>query len=190
MWRTVSNSNPESPLPFMRTNDTSFGGVHLVHHEIKSDMRGNFRRIFCRKFFQELGLNCNWPQINTSHTLKRGTLRGLHFQKSPSGEAKLVTCLTGEIYDVVVDIRVGSVSFGQWRVFKLHEQGGNSLYIPQGFAHGFQSLTDDCRVSYMMSSDYDSALSSGIRYNDPKLSIPWPLQVTCISSIDENWPLM
>ena len=168
----------------MKIVDAEFGGVHEVLMEQNTDDRGFFSRLFCRDSFVAAGLNADWPQINVSMTLKRGTLRGLHFQKKPSEEIKLVTCLAGVIFDVVVDVRPESSTFGQWRSFELSEKRSLALYVPAGFAHGFQCLSDDCRVVYLMSRDFQPTLSGGIRYDDAALCIDWPLPVGSISAKD------
>ena len=168
----------------MKIVDAEFGGVHEVFMEPNTDERGFFSRLFCRNSFVAAGLNGDWPQINVSMTLKRGALRGLHFQQKPSEEIKLVTCLTGAVFDVVVDVRPESSTFGHWRAFELSEKRSLALYVPAGFAHGFQCLSDDCRLVYLMSRDFEPALSSGIRYNDEALGVTWPLPVSCISAKD------
>jgi len=168
--------------------DAEFGGVHEVLMELNTDERGFFSRLFCRNSFIAAGLNGDWPQINVSMTLKRGTLRGLHFQKKPAEEIKLVTCLTGTVFDVVVDVRPDSATFGHWRSFELSEKRRLALYVPAGFAHGFQCLSDDCRLVYLMSRDFEPALSGGIRYDDHALGITWPLPVSCISAKDATLP--
>lgn len=173
----------------MKIVDAGFGGVHLVHLQPRHDGRGSFTRSFCRKTFLQAGLEADWPQINLSHTRQRASVRGLHFQASPGEEIKLVTCVTGAVFDVVLDVRPRSATFGQWRAYELSEQNSTSLYIPAGFAHGFQCLTDDCRMSYLMSRDFEPALARGVRHNDPSLAIPWPLPVTCISPKDAVLPL-
>lgn len=174
----------------MKIVDAGFGGVQLVQLDPRQDDRGSFTRSFCRKTFVKAGLNTEWPQINISRTCQRGSVRGLHFQKSPEEEIKLVTCVTGVVFDVVVDVRPRSTTFGQWRSYTLSELNSISLYIPAGFAHGFQCLTDECRMSYLMSCDFDPTLATGVRHNDPSLAISWPLPVTCISPKDAVLPFI
>ncbi|MBU3666397.1 MAG: dTDP-4-dehydrorhamnose 3,5-epimerase [Chthoniobacterales bacterium] len=172
----------------MKIVDVGFGGVHQVFLSPAKDDRGSFSRIFCREMFSEAGLNSDWPQINVSHTLQRGALRGLHFQEHPSDEAKLISCLTGSVFDVVVDVRRSSPLFGKWRSFELSEANGMSLYVPAGFAHGFQCLSDNCRLLYLMSANYEPTLARGVRYDDAELGIIWPLSVSCISPKDSALP--
>lgn len=174
----------------MKIDNANFGGVHLVEITKQKDDRGYFNKVFSQTTFHDAKLNHSWAEINISRTYKKGTLRGLHFQIAPSEEIKLVTCLTGRIYDVVVDIRPQSNQFGQWRCFELSEENGLSIYIPKGFAHGFQALQDNCILSYMISCNYNKDFSRGIGYNDPTLKIDWPLPVTCISFQDKTWPLL
>ena len=174
----------------MRIEDAGFGGVQLIHLEPHNDDRGIFTRLFCQKTFLQAGLNANWPQINGSFTRRRGSVRGLHFQVAPAEEIKLVTCVSGAVFDVVLDVRPQSATFGQWRAYELSEQNSTCIYIPEGFAHGFQCLRDDCRMCYLMSCEFHPELARGVRYNDPSLAIPWPLAVTCISDKDAALPLL
>jgi len=131
-----------------------------------------------------------WPQVNFSHTLQSGAVRGLHFQSAPSAEIKLITCLTGAVFDVLVDVRPSSSTFGKWRAFELSGRNTVGLYVPAGFAHGFQCLSDDCRLVYMMSCNYRAESAKGVHYNDPDLSVSWPLPVSCVSPKDEALPLL
>lgn len=174
----------------MRIEDADFGGVQIIHLEPCIDDRGSFTRLFCQKTFLQAGLNANWPQINCSFTRRRGSVRGLHFQEAPAEEIKLVTCVSGAVFDVVLDVRPQSATFGQWRAYELSEQNSTCLFIPAGFAHGFQCLSDDCRMSYLMSCEFHPTLARGVRYNDPSLAILWPLSVTCISDKDAALPLL
>lgn len=174
----------------MKILDANFGGVYLIRFERKGDERGYFQRLYSRKEFSEIHLNNMWPQINLSKTIRKGTVRGLHFQTKPSEEIKLVTCLNGTVFDVVVDIRPNSKYFGQWRSFEISDENGFSIYIPKGFAHGFQALSDDCILSYLMSCKYNSKMAKGLAYNDPGLNILWPLPVCCISEADKKLPFL
>ena len=128
--------------------------------------------------------------IGRSATSVRGMLRGMHFQKDPSPEIKLVQCVTGVIQDVVVDVRKDSPTFGRWLAYELSERNHRALYIPAGFAHGFQCLSDDCRVSYQMSSAYDASLTGGVRWDDPDLAIEWPLSNPMVSERDSQLPAL
>ena len=174
----------------MTITDVGFCGVRKIQLDPACDQRGSFTRFFCRKTFLDAGLNADWPQVNFSCTLRTGAVRGLHFQSEPAAEVKLITCLTGAVFDVLVDVCPSSRTFGQWRAFELSEENAVALYVPTGIAHGFQCLTDDCRMSYLMSCNFNPTLARGVRYNDPALPIPWPLPVTCISPKDEALPLL
>ena len=174
----------------MNITDVGFAGVRMIQLDPARDERGSFVRFFCRRTFQDAGLNIEWPQTNFSHTFQRGALRGLHFQSEPAAETKLITCLSGVVYDVLVDISPSSSTFGQWRAYELSEESGVALYVPTGIAHGFQCLTNDCRMAYMMSCSYEPALARGVCYNDPGLAIHWPLPVACVSLKDATLPLL
>ncbi len=172
----------------MRIEDVGFGGVRLVHLDPRRDDRGSFTRLFCRTTFMKSGLNMDWPQFNLSHTQDCGAVRGLHFQIPPSEEIKFVTCITGIVFDVVLDVRRDSSTFGQWRSFELSERNNVALYIPTGLAHGFQCLAGDCRMAYLMSCDFNPSAARGVRFNDPALGIPWPLPVSQVSPKDAELP--
>lgn len=152
------------------------------------DDRGWFARSYCEREFRSQGLNTAWPQINLSHTLQRGTLRGLHFQAAPKGETKYVRCVAGAVFDVVVDLRAGSPTYGAWEGFQLSASGGLGVYIPPGCAHGFQCLADDSLLLYQMSEFYDPDLARGVRWDDPILSIDWPVPRPIISERDRRLP--
>lgn len=172
----------------MIITDVGFAGVRKIQLDPARDERGSFVRFFCRQTFQNAGLNLEWPQANFSHTMQRGAVRGLHFQSEPAAETKLITCLSGAVFDVLVDISPFSSTFGQWRAYELSETNALALYVPTGIAHGFQCLTDDCRMAYMMSCDYHAEAARGVHYNDPDISIPWPLPVSCVSNKDDALP--
>ncbi len=163
-------------------------GVYIIKPEFIHDERGYFTRTYCKKEFQKLGLQDSYVQKNTSYNKKRGTVRGMHYQNSPYQEAKIVTCTQGAILDVAVDIREFSSTFGRALSVELTEECGTMLYIPKGFAHGFQTLSDNSKVSYQMSEYYHPESSSGISPLDPKLSIEWPLDIMEISDKDKNLP--
>jgi dTDP-4-dehydrorhamnose 3,5-epimerase len=174
----------------MKLEETALDGLLLIEPTALADTRGYFLRTFCAESFASHSLNTVWPQTNLSHTARRGTLRGLHFQRDPSPEIKLVQCMTGRILDVIVDVRKGSSTYGQWVSFELSEENHRMLYVPGGFAHGFQCLEDDCRVSYMMSEAYVPGLAAGVHWNDPDLGIPWPLPNPLVSQRDAELPLL
>lgn len=174
----------------MKFQETGLEGLILIEPVASADARGYFLRTYCEDSFAARSLNTVWPQTNLSYTARRGTLRGLHFQKDPAPEIKLVQCMTGRILDVIVDLRKGSATYGQWVSFELSEDNHRMLYVPGGFAHGFQCLEDDCRVAYMMSEPYVAGLAAGVRWNDPDLGIPWPLADPFVSERDAELPLL
>jgi dTDP-4-dehydrorhamnose 3,5-epimerase len=171
-------------------HETELSGLVLIEPASAKDSRGYFLRTFCAESFTANSLNTIWSQTNLSYTTRRGTLRGLHFQVDPSPEIKLIQCMTGRIIDVIVDLRKGSTTYGKWVSFELSEENHRMLYVPGGFAHGFQSLEDDCRVSYMMSEPYVHGLAAGVRWNDPDLCISWPIPNPHVSSRDAELPLL
>lgn len=170
--------------------ETELSGLVVIEPVAAADSRGYFLRTFCAESFAANALNTTWPQTNLSFTARRGTLRGLHFQRDPAPEIKLIRCVTGRIFDVIVDLRRESPTCGKWLSFELSENNHTMLYVPGGFAHGFQCLEDDCRVSYMMSESYDPALAAGVRWNDPDLDIAWPIPDPLVSARDAELPLM
>jgi dTDP-4-dehydrorhamnose 3,5-epimerase len=172
----------------MRFIKTDLPGVWLIHLEPVYDNRGFFARTFCVREFAEHGLLMNFVQHNLSYSEVRGTLRGMHYQAAPHGEVKVVNCAKGAIWDVIMDIRPKSPTFGQWRAFELSAENQYQLYIPQGFAHGFETLTDHTEVHYLMSSFYDPSAANGLRHDDPAFAIPWPLPIAAISNKDRTWP--
>jgi dTDP-4-dehydrorhamnose 3,5-epimerase len=171
----------------MRLQETELRGAWLVESVPIWDERGFFSRVFCTREFGERGLETRFEQHSISYSRLRGTLRGLHFQIEPFSEVKIVSCLKGAIWDVIVDLRAGSPTFGQWRAFELTAKNRRQLYIPKGFGHGFQSLVDDVEVSYLISTFYVPEAAAGLRYNDPALAIDWPLCPTAIADKDLSW---
>jgi len=174
----------------MKFLPTKLAGVWLVQLEPVADERGFFARTYCEKTFADQGLNTRWPQCSLTHSLRRGILRGLHYQAEPRPEIKLIRCSAGAIFDVVVDLRAGSATIHQWEAFELTAKNGLQLYVPAGFAHGFQCLKDASEVSYQISEFYRADLARGIRWNDPTLQIPWPVKNPTLSSRDRNLPLI
>jgi dTDP-4-dehydrorhamnose 3,5-epimerase len=154
--------------------ETPLVGAYVIAPEPHRDERGSFARFFCAETFAAHGLVAQFPQSSQSHNHRRGTLRGLHLQRPPKLEAKLVRVVTGAIYDVIVDVRAGSPTYGQWFGIALDAEEALQLYVPPGFAHGFQSLTDGAQVSYQISAPYAPALQDGILWNDGDLAIAWP----------------
>lgn len=171
-------------------NETSIQGVYVIDLEQLQDDRGFFARTFCKQEFEERGLQPVVAQCSLSFNYKKGTLRGIHFQIPPVTEAKLVRCTQGAIYDVIVDLRVGSPTYLSHLATELTAENRRLLYVPEMFAHGFQTLTDDTEVAYQITEFYTPGYARGLRYNDPKLAIDWPLPVTTISNKDTNWPLL
>lgn len=167
--------------------ETRLKGAFLIEPERIEDERGYFSRTWCRKEFESRGLNPRLAQCNISYTRRRGTLRGMHYQEEPYGETKLVRCLRGELYDVIIDLRPGSPTFREWLPATLSGENGTMLYIPEGFAHGFLTLRDDTEVFYQMSEYYRPDSARGVRWDDPAFGIRWPLAVKVISERDKSY---
>lgn len=163
-------------------------GAFLLEPELRMDDRGFFARTFCRREFEEHGLDPEVAQCSLSFNRWRGTLRGMHYQATPGEEAKLVRCMRGAIHDVIVDVRPGSPTLGRHAAVDLSADDRLALYVPPGFAHGFQTLSDDTELYYQMSAFYAPELARGFRYDDPELGIEWPLPVTVISDRDRELP--
>ncbi len=171
-------------------NETSIQGVYIIDLELSKDNRGFFARTFCAQEFEERGLQPAVAQCSLSFNHKKGTLRGIHFQIPPVSEAKLVRCTQGAIYDVIVDLRAGSPTYLSHIGVALTAENRRLLYVPEMFAHGFQTLADNTEVAYQITEFYTPGYSRGLRYDDPKLAIDWPLPVTTISNKDTTWPLL
>ena len=163
-------------------------GLFSVQHKRHGDARGQFARLFCEGGLSELGAPFHVRQINHSRTLGAGSVRGLHYQQGETPEAKLITCLRGEVWDVAVDLRSGSPTFLQWHAERLCAGDGRSLLIPAGFAHGFQVLSDEAELLYLHSADYAPGHEGGLSVHDPRLAIDWPLPVKNLSARDANHP--
>ena len=174
----------------MKFCKTSLAGLWVIDLELREDARGFLARTFCEKEFSERGLNTRWPQCNLTLTKKRGMIRGMHFQAEPKPEIKLIRCSRGAIFDVLVDVRRGSPTFGKWEGFELSAENRRELYAPAGFAHGFQCLTDNCEVFYQMSEFYCPDLARGIRFDDPQVGIKWPVANPTLSERDHTLPLL
>lgn len=170
----------------MKFTKTSLAGAFLIEQERHIDQRGYFSRVFCDQEFKDLGLNSQWLQSSVSFNHLKGTLRGLHYQAAPYEEVKLVRCTRGSIYDVIIDLRENSKTFQQWFGAELSEENGISLYIPEGFAHGFITLQADSEVLYQMDRVYEPAAARGIRWDDSLFDIDWTADVVCISDKDAN----
>jgi dTDP-4-dehydrorhamnose 3,5-epimerase len=163
-------------------------GAYVIEQERHEDFRGHFARIFCEREFAEHGLETRVAQCSVSFNRRKGTLRGMHYQTSPFEEAKLLRCNRGAIYDVIVDLRRGSPTFKKYFAIELDEQHGSMLYIPTGFAHGFQTLADDTEIFYQMSQFYSPDHARGVRWDDPAFDIPWPSHERFILDRDQNYP--
>lgn len=174
----------------MKFIETSLAGAYVIELEPRGDDRGFFARTMCREEFDRMGLDGNFMQQNTSFSALRGTLRGLHFQKLPHGEDKLVRCIRGAIVDIIVDIRKDSPTYMQHQAFELSCRNRRQLYVPKGFAHSFMTLQDNVEVSYLVTSAYAPDSEDGLRYDDEALGIEWPLPVMVISKKDASWPLL
>lgn len=172
----------------MRFQTTTLAGVWLVNLDRHMDERGYLMRTWCAEEFGARGLNTVWPQCNETMTARCGSVRGMHWQQHPHGEVKLVRCARGRVYDVVADVRPESPTFGQWEAFELSSTNLRQIYIPVGFAHGFQTLEDDTVLHYQMGEAYQPGLSAGFRWDDPAVGITWPQSVTSLSRRDAGLP--
>jgi len=171
----------------MRFVATTFSDAWLLEPEPIRDERGYFARTFCVREFEERGLETKFVQHSRSYSAKKGTLRGMHYQTPPHAEVKVVSCVAGGIFDVIVDLRPGSLTYRKWQGFELSAENGRQLYVPAGFAHGFQTLTDGAELNYLISAFYEPGASTGVSYDDPTIAIRWPLPVTVISERDRSW---
>jgi dTDP-4-dehydrorhamnose 3,5-epimerase len=174
----------------MKFSATPLDGLWVVETLPRGDTRGRLTRLSCERSLQTIRPGLHFRQVNLTRTSQRGTVRGMHFQHAPAAEIKLVRCLRGRVFDVAVDLRAGSATFGRWHAVELSDDNDLQLLIPQGFAHGFQTLTDDVELLYQHSADYDPACEDGVRHDDPALAIAWPLPVTVLSERDRSHRLM
>lgn len=172
----------------MKFVETALPGAFIIEPEPITDVRGFFARTFCREEFEHHGLVGDMVQCNISFNAKRATLRGMHYQIDPHAEVKLVRCTMGAIYDVIVDLRPGSVTYKRWIGVKLNAVNRHMLYIPKGFAHGFQTLVDDTEVFYQMSEFYHPECARGALWNDTAFDIKWPIVEIVISDKDRSYP--
>ena len=168
--------------------ETRLKGAFIIELEKREDDRGFFARSWCEKEFADRGLNPRTVQCNISFNKKKGTLRGMHYQVAPSAEAKVVRCTRGAIYDVVIDLRPASPTFKKWFGEELTPENHRMLHVPEGFAHGFQSLQDDSEVFYQMSEFYAPQYARGVRWNDPAFAIQWPIAEPIMLERDRNYP--
>lgn len=174
----------------MLFTETKLKGAFIIDAELKKDNRGGFARAFCAKEFEDRDLKPVVAQCNLSFNYKAGTLRGMHYQVAPACETKLVRCTKGAVYDVIIDLRPDSPTYKEHIGVELTEENRRALYVPEMFAHGYQTLTDDAEVMYQVGEFYTPDCERGVRYNDPVFNIEWQHEVTMISQKDANWPLM
>ena len=174
----------------MRFSDTPIIGAKVIEPDPREDDRGRFMRAWCVQEFADHGVEFLPVQANLGFSRQKGTVRGMHFQEAPALEAKLIRCTRGAIFDVVLDLRAGSPSYGRWYGTELSASNGRMLYLPQLCAHGYQTLEEDTEMYYMTSAFYSPNAARGVRFDDPAFNIEWPLPTTAISNQDQNWPLI
>jgi dTDP-4-dehydrorhamnose 3,5-epimerase len=168
-------------------NETRLPGAYLIEPAYIEDERGFFARTFCQRELEAQGLDSCIAQCNISFNGQAGTVRGMHFQAAPHEEIKVVRCTMGAIYDVIIDLRTESTTFKQWIGLELSAHNRLMLYIPKGFAHGFQTLVDNTEVSYQMGTFYEPEAARGVRWDDPAFKVKWPLPLTLISEKDQSY---
>ena len=173
----------------MRFTETSIGGAWVIEPSPHEDERGRFMRAWCAREFAEHNVNFSPVQANMGFSVQRGTIRGMHYQEAPALEAKLVRCTRGAMFDVVLDLRPGSPTYGQWYGVELTPQNGRMLYVPEHCGHGYQTLEDNTEMFYMTSALYTPGAARGARFDDPAFGIAWPLPASVVSEQDRNWPL-
>lgn len=174
----------------MKIITTPINGLLEIQGDKFDDERGSFKRLFCDRDFSAIRQNLHFCQINLSSTSKSGTVRGMHFQRPPSAEAKLIRCLRGRAFDVAVDIRSGSPTFLHWHGIELTPDANNSVFIPEGFAHGFQALEDNTELLYFHTAPWRKQDEGTLRFNDPRLGVQWPLPAAAVSDKDRNGALV
>ena len=172
----------------MRFEQSPLPGAFVVDLDRKDDERGFFARTFCHDEFSEHGLVADYAQSSVSFNKRKGTLRGMHFQKKPHEEAKVVRCTMGAIYDVIVDLRAGSPTQTRWFGIELSAVNRRAFYVPKGFAHGFITLADESEVLYQISTQFHPESAAGVRWNDPAFTIEWPLEAVVMSGRDRSYP--
>jgi dTDP-4-dehydrorhamnose 3,5-epimerase len=172
----------------VRFVETPLAGAFAIEPEPHCDERGLFARTFCGREFAARGLGASFVQCSTSYNHRRGTVRGMHWQVGPYAEAKLVRCTAGAIFDVILDLRPGSPTRGRFAAFELDAETRRMLYVPEGFAHGFQTLRDGSEIFYQMSAAFEPSAARGFRFDDPALRLPWPLPPSCVSPRDRELP--
>ena len=174
----------------MKFAATPLVGLWVIETVPRGDSRGRLTRLSCERSLQTVYPGLHFRQVNLSYSARRGTVRGMHFQRPPAAEAKLVRCLRGRVFDVAIDLRSDSTTFGHWHGVELAADNERQLLIPEGFAHGFQALTDDVELLYQHSADYEPSCEDGVRHDDPALAIAWPLPVTVMSDRDRRHRLI
>lgn len=174
----------------MRFEKTKLPDAYIIELEKREDERGFFARTWDEKEFAEVGLENKVVQCNISFNRAKGTLRGMHLQRDPYAEVKLIRCIRGAIFDVIIDLRPESEVYKSWFGVELSAENRRTLYVPRGFAHGFQTLTDDTETFYMVSEFYTPEAEDGVRWDDPAFGIEWPLEPTEMSDKDRSWPLL
>jgi dTDP-4-dehydrorhamnose 3,5-epimerase len=167
---------------------TPLAGAYVIDLEKRGDDRGFFARTFCMNEFREHGLVTNFVQVNNSLSATKGTLRGMHYQLAPKAETKIVRCIRGAFWDVILDLRPDSATFGQWFGTELSDENRRMMYQPKGFAHGFITLTKDAEAFYFVDEFYAPEYERGVHWDDPKFKIDWPAEAILISDKDRNWP--
>ncbi|UWU89970.1 dTDP-4-dehydrorhamnose 3,5-epimerase [Bradyrhizobium sp. CB1015] len=172
----------------MKFHQTPLHGAHTIELEKRADERGFFARLYCQREFEIAGIPTPVVQINNSLTTKAGTLRGMHYQLPPAAETKVVRCVRGALYDVIIDLRPDSSTFAQWYGAELSAENRLMMYVPRGFAHGFLTLTEDVEVFYVVDAFYNPEAERGIRFNDPRFGVNWPSAPVEVSEKDRNWP--
>ncbi|HTD28856.1 MAG TPA: dTDP-4-dehydrorhamnose 3,5-epimerase family protein [Xanthomonadaceae bacterium] len=172
----------------MKIDATPLSGLQVILNAAVGDARGRFTRVFCEQELGPIHPNLHFTQINLSETRDQGAVRGMHYQLPPSAEAKFIRCLRGRVFDVAVDLRTGSRTFLQWHAIELSYDNQRAVFIPEGFAHGFQALTDDVQMLYLHTAPYAPQHEAGVRHDDPSLAITWPLPVTMLSDRDRGYP--
>ncbi|HEY1262962.1 MAG TPA: dTDP-4-dehydrorhamnose 3,5-epimerase [Terriglobales bacterium] len=173
----------------MRFTETPIAGVWVIDPDFREDERGRFFRAWCSREFAEHGIQFTPVQANMGFSIRKGTVRGMHFQIEPALEAKLVRCTRGAMFDVALDLRVGSPTYGKWFGAELTMDNGRMLYVPERCGHGYQSLVDRTEMYYLTSQFYAPGAACGARFDDPAFSIQWPLEASAVSAQDQSWPL-
>lgn len=173
----------------MKFHDTELADARLIEPERHADDRGYFARVACGAEFAAAGIEADYPQASVSHNARAGTLRGMHFQRAPHAEAKVVRVTRGAVFDVIIDLRPQSPTFRRWQGFELGVENGRMLYIPKGFAHGFQTLEDETDMLYLITPAFVPGHGDGVRFDDPAFAIDWPRPVSVIAEKDRSWPL-